>query len=153
MIRLPASVPYLAVLGVAAGLLLGSGCASRPDWIESTLVTVDVTGRWHGTFTGSGGSHSMYVDLALAQSGARVVGTIRAYGAFTFGARSLDGTLEGSVAGDVLRFERTGTPLWGEATVDGDEMTGRFVGVAQMPEGRLVLRRVDRTAAPPMQRP
>jgi hypothetical protein len=35
MIRLPARVPYLAVLGAAAGLLLGSGCASRPDWIEA----------------------------------------------------------------------------------------------------------------------
>jgi hypothetical protein len=48
MSRLPATVPYLAVLGVAAGLLLGSGCVSRPDWIEATLVTVDVTGVWYG---------------------------------------------------------------------------------------------------------
>jgi uncharacterized protein (DUF2236 family) len=47
MIRLPASVLCL----VLAGLLLGSGCASRPDWIEATLVTVDVTGTWRGTLT------------------------------------------------------------------------------------------------------
>jgi hypothetical protein len=41
MLRPPASVPYRVVLGVAAGLLLISGCASRrPDWIEATLVTV-----------------------------------------------------------------------------------------------------------------
>jgi hypothetical protein len=28
-------------------LVLGSGCA-KPDWIQSTLVTVDVTGTWLG---------------------------------------------------------------------------------------------------------
>jgi hypothetical protein len=33
---------------IAAGLLLGSGCASRPDWIEATLVTVEVSGVWSG---------------------------------------------------------------------------------------------------------
>jgi hypothetical protein len=156
MIRLPASVPYLAVLGVAAGLLLGSGCASRPDWIEATLVTVDVTGRWHGTWirAGGGGSDStLYVDLALDQSGASVVGTIRTWGPPA--ARLVDGPLEGSVAGDILRFERAGSSsLRGEATVDGDKMTGYLVGVAAlMPEGRLFLQRVDRATSPPVQRP
>ncbi len=29
-------------------LVIASGCAQRADWIESTLVTVDVTGRWTG---------------------------------------------------------------------------------------------------------
>ena len=33
-----------------ACLLLGaSGCAQRADWIEGTLVTVDVSGIWRGT--------------------------------------------------------------------------------------------------------
>jgi hypothetical protein len=31
------------------------GCA-RPDWIQSTLVTVDVSGTWVGTLTGGGAS-------------------------------------------------------------------------------------------------
>jgi hypothetical protein len=151
MMRRPASVPYLVALGVAA--LLGSGCASRPDWIESTLVTVDVTGRWYGTLMRSGGGsdNTLYVDLALDQSGARVVGTIRTSGP----TRLVDGPLEGSVAGDILRFERAGTSqsLRGEATVNGDEMTGQVVGAAAMPEGRLYLRRADRAAPAPMTSP
>jgi hypothetical protein len=76
MIRLPASVTYLLVLGAAAALLLGSVCASRPDWIESTLVTVDVSGAWHGTLV-AGGGNSARVELMLEQRGARVTGTIR----------------------------------------------------------------------------
>ena len=49
---------------IAATLAIGSGCA-RPDWIESTLVTVDLTGVWQGTFTregayGPGTSHSRF---------------------------------------------------------------------------------------------
>ena len=32
---------------LVAALAGGSGCA-RPDWIEQTLVTVDVTGTWRG---------------------------------------------------------------------------------------------------------
>jgi hypothetical protein len=151
MIRLPARVPYLVALGVAAGLLVGSGCASRPDWIEATLVTVDVTGRWHGRFTTTGGgATTAYVDLSLDQRGSRVVGTIRYYGTTVF--QPADGTLEGSVAGDIFRFERAS--FRGEARVDGDEMTGHVVGVtAWMPEGRLFLRRVDRAASPPMTSP
>jgi hypothetical protein len=35
---------------VLVGLLgAGLGCA-RSDWVGSTLVTVDVTGEWRGTF-------------------------------------------------------------------------------------------------------
>jgi len=35
---------------VPVGLLdAGIGCA-RSDWIGSTLVTVDITGEWRGTF-------------------------------------------------------------------------------------------------------
>ncbi len=40
-----------------AVLAFGSGCA-KPDWIQQTLVTVDVTGVWSGelrTRTLSGG--------------------------------------------------------------------------------------------------
>ena len=32
---------------VATALVLGSGCVKQ-DWIDRTLVTVDVTGNWHG---------------------------------------------------------------------------------------------------------
>jgi hypothetical protein len=38
----------LAALLIVATLLAGVGCA-KTDWIERTLVTVDVTGRGRGT--------------------------------------------------------------------------------------------------------
>jgi hypothetical protein len=44
----------LVPLIVAATLLLGTACAPRPDWIEATLVTVDVNGVWSGDSTGQG---------------------------------------------------------------------------------------------------
>ena len=45
-----------ALIGVLlATVVTGSGCA-KTDWIDRTLVTVDVTGRWTGKwFGGSGG--------------------------------------------------------------------------------------------------
>jgi len=44
-----------AALGViaAAALVVASGCAQK-DWIDRTLVTVDVTGTWEGTHTTTG---------------------------------------------------------------------------------------------------
>ena len=33
---------------IATTLEIGSGCA-KPDWIDGTLVTVDVTGTWTGS--------------------------------------------------------------------------------------------------------
>jgi len=40
---------------LVAVLAFGSGCA-KPDWIQQTLVTVDVTG--HGSLSGAGSSGS-----------------------------------------------------------------------------------------------
>ena len=36
---------------IVAALVFGSGCATS-DWIERTLVTVDVTGTWFGSIPG-----------------------------------------------------------------------------------------------------
>ncbi len=47
---------------IAAVLLLSPGCVKQPDWIETTLVTVDVTGVWEGT--GPGGHQAMTGGLA-----------------------------------------------------------------------------------------
>jgi len=61
-----------------AGLLLttlltmSAACAQREDWIDRTLVTVDVTGAWQGTFTRSGGGPSGEVIFILQQQGAKV---------------------------------------------------------------------------------
>ena len=43
----------LVLIGVA--LVLASGCAQQ-DWIDRTLVTVDVTGSWYGTMRGAAGA-------------------------------------------------------------------------------------------------
>ena len=40
----------------AAVLLFTCGCVTRPDWIEATLVTVDVSGTWEGRSTSPGGA-------------------------------------------------------------------------------------------------
>ena len=45
-----------------------SGCA-KPDWIESTLVTVDVSGHWVGN-TRNGGT----IELRLQHAGPKVTG-------------------------------------------------------------------------------
>ena len=51
---------------VAAMLAIGSGCA-KPDWIEQTLVTVDVTGTWRST-------EGSLVEFVLEQQGSKVKG-------------------------------------------------------------------------------
>jgi len=121
-------IPLLLIAGV---LTLGSGCA-KPDWIEQTLVTVDVTGTWVVT-------DGPRIELKLEQRGSKVTGSM------LFPATSSlnrSPTLEGSVAGDVFRFiETSGESRQGEMTVSGDEMTQSPCRWAQ----RLVcvLRRVD----------
>ncbi len=52
-------------------LLIASGCAQRSDWIEGTLVTVDVTGRWVGV----GG-----FDMTLRQTGPKATGNVNVTG-------------------------------------------------------------------------
>jgi hypothetical protein len=52
---------------VAALLACASSCA-KPDWIEQTLVTVDVTGTWYD----DAGS----LELKLDQQGSKVTGSI-----------------------------------------------------------------------------
>src|SRR5262250_1793490 len=99
----------LAVLALA--VLAGvSGCA-KSDWIDRTLVTVDVTGTWCRLGTES-------ICLELEQTGATVKGLARYKGSV---GRALY-PVDGSVSGDVLRFRHTNEQGAGELTVSGDEM-------------------------------
>lgn len=52
-------------------LVIAAGCA-RSDWIESTLVTVDVAGRWTGTWSGGGGGD---FEISLQQTGPKAKGS------------------------------------------------------------------------------
>jgi hypothetical protein len=104
---------------MATMLAAGSGCA-KPDWIDRTLVTVDVNGTWHGyTLSRSGGASivpEMWLDLR--QEGPKARGRMRTVG---YGVRDWT-PVEGTVAGDVLTFK--GADVSGELTVHGDQMDG-----------------------------
>jgi len=102
---------------IAAALAFGYGCASS-DWIDRTLVTVDVTGTSYGTFPGSGSSDVLF---ELRQQGSTVKGYIR----FSGRSSSSSGPIAGTVAGDVFRFKNPRGSVEGELTVSGDEMNGR----------------------------
>src|SRR5256885_2295302 len=95
------------------------GCA-RADWIESTLVTVDVTGDWMGEwrfpqFTGT-------LQLTLNQRGGRVIGDARVSGLMD---SKNDGAIEGDINGDLIYLRQLHGSLRLELAVNGDVMTGR----------------------------
>ena len=131
---------------IIAVLLFGSGCA-KPDWIQQTLVTVDVTGTWVGTI-GRGGATHADVRLEMEQDGSRVTGTFRLVGAGLGGLPSVrSGPIEGSVTGDVFRFKRTEGLGVAELLVNQDEMTGLADVGSRVP---IFLRRTS-SASPPSQ--
>jgi len=104
------------VIGVA--LVFASGCV-RPDWIEQTLVTVDVTGVWRGTASGSSGSTNQIV-LTLQQNGPKVTGRLDLSGT----GAGVAIPVEGIVNGDLFRFQDKRGSITAELQVSGDEMTG-----------------------------
>ena len=109
----------IASLAIGVFLLSASGCARSPDWIESTLVTVDVTGVWQGDVAraGSGGGS---IGLMLHQSGPKVTGNLM--GSSSIGVDV--GPIDGIVSGDTFRFRSLRGGATGELQVNGDEMTG-----------------------------
>jgi hypothetical protein len=108
----------MARLLIAGALCFGSGCASS-DWIDRTLVTVDVTGTWMGRI-GGGGSSDLWLDLQ--QEGSTVKGSLRLR--VTSGTAQVSGPIEGTVTGDVFRFKNMRGTVEGELTVSVDEMKG-----------------------------
>ena len=141
----------IAGLLLATVLTMSAGCA-KTDWIDRTLVTVDVTGVWEGSVGGIGGTGSSYgvFQFELEQQGSTVKGLTRGYSRGV-GCQGTDvGPIEGTVAGDVFRFRDSRGCIEGELTVSGDEMDGKastFAGSRPFS-----LRRVDpssRPASPP----
>jgi hypothetical protein len=131
---------------IAAALAFGSGCA-KTDWIEQTLVTVDVTGTWSGSFQGAGAYATNSVSFQLEQQGSTVKGYIRVSGGDQSSAHS--GPIDGTVSGDVFRFKNARGSTDGTLTISGDEMNGEgsFFGPR-----RMSLRRIEspsRPASPP----
>jgi hypothetical protein len=131
---------------IAATLAIGSGCA-KTDWIERTLVTVDVTGTWNGSVGGMGTGGGKPPDLLfeLEQQGSTVKAVMRlpaggSSQSVSYGSRINPGPLVSTVASDVFRFRLTNGSLEGELTVSGDEMIGQVSWSGSRP---LSLRRVD----------
>jgi hypothetical protein len=132
---------------LVATLVFASGCA-KTDWIERTLVTVDVTGTWYGygtsSATTSGGmSGNVEIWLELEQEGSRVKGSYRQK---PDQSTNVSGPIEGTVSGDVFRYRLVRGSSDIELTVSGDEMNG------QTSDRRFSLRRVNSsspTGSPP----
>ena|SRR5499433_1504599 len=140
-----------ARLLLAISLAICLGCAKQ-DWIDRTLVTVDVTGAWSGELLSRGGAGGMAqrstVSLTLDQKGSRVTGAFEVVATesalfSSLGARR-SGAVEGTVAGDTFTFRVTNGALAGEMTVSGDEMTGYATALGQYP---MSLRRVSSSPA------
>jgi hypothetical protein len=120
-------------LGLAAALvLLGQGCAKRADWVEGTLVTVDVTGAWKGRMFFVPGGLGEF-EMTLKQRGAKVTGDGR--------LRAQKLAIEGTVRGDVFSFTDPGGRLRAEAAVNGDEMSGEGRMAGQQTAFRFTLSR------------
>jgi hypothetical protein len=129
------------ILILMLSLVVIAGCA-KSDWIQSTLVTVDVTGVWVGSITGGGTSSE--VRLELKQEGPKVTGNFRVLPPYPpWGL--VDGPVEGTVAGEVFIFKQTNGILRGETTVDGDEMR---LTIAASHRIQAVLQRVDSSPPP-----
>jgi hypothetical protein len=140
-----------AIAGVliVAALTFASGCA-RTDWIERTLVTVDVTGTWSGRVTGGTGAGAPTTSgtlwFELEQQGATVKGSMQYVGGAHPDFPSMSRPIEGTVAGDVFRFKQQSGTVEGELAVSGDEMTGQaWIGIRRL----IFLRRVDPSSRPP----
>jgi len=127
---------------LTAVLAFGSGCA-RSDWIDRTLVTVDVTGMWTGSMSTWDGQPSVNaeVSLELQQQGPNVTGHFRTTGGWSYLLSRASGPIEGSVSGDVFRFRRTEGPVSGELTVSGEEMRGEVTLTSRTAD--ISLRRSD----------
>ena len=120
----------MASLLVAAVLALG-GCA-RTDWIDRTLVTVDVSGVWSGRAYIPHATTGLIIDvrLELEQAGPKVKGSMTPSGTISW--RNVDRSptaapIEGTVAGDVFGFKEANGHITGHLTVSGDEMSGEVV--------------------------
>ena len=101
--------------------LASFGCASKAA-VPVAPPTVDVTGRWTGTWIAQGiGAGDAWATLR--QSGAQVTGELTLNGTPDL---NRGGPVEGTIEGNVLTFlwrSRNGHAR-GEFTVEGEEMSG-----------------------------
>ena len=104
-------------VAIVVAFVFASGCAHQ-DWIDRTLVTVDVTGVWRGMLTMTG-INTFNVEMTLAQRGTKVTGQLK-YDVFS----DRSGPVDGTVSGDVFHFTSLRGQPTGDLLVNGDEMSG-----------------------------
>jgi len=121
----------IAGASFVAALVFGFGCA-RSDWIEQTLVTVDVTGTWQGSTVDG------WFELVLEQQGPKVSGSVLIRGLRGSG-NNISGPLDGAMRGDEFTFRQTNGRMRGTTNVSGDEMSGLVEVYSSAP---ILLRRV-----------
>ena len=139
LLRSLTAMKVLIGLLIATTLVIESGCA-KSDWIDRTLVTVDVTGTWQGS------TDNAWVELVLEQQGEpRVKGSWQVKGAKNMG-NTFSGPIDGDVTGDFFRFRDSRGQLEGALTVSGGEMDSRvsFLGSSRP----IILRLVDSSSPP-----
>jgi hypothetical protein len=120
MKSLPAVIIGLVVVAAA-------GCAGGGGSV-TVAPTVDVTGKWAGTFVSSVGGSTIgigwgTIELTLMQTGSQVNGNLVVKGAVS----DPSGPFEGTVSGNELRIIQP-SKLNGIFTVRGDSMSGDVRG-------------------------
>jgi hypothetical protein len=118
-----------SLLAVIIGLVVvaAAGCAGGGG-SATVAPTVDVTGKWAGTFVSSAGGSTIgigggTIELTLKQTGSQVNGNLVVRGAVS----DPSGPFEGTVSGNELRMIQPSE--WnGIFTVRGDSMSGDVRG-------------------------
>jgi hypothetical protein len=118
-------------LGIIMLLLMVVGGCARPDWIESMLVTVDVTGTWSGRVGTSGSVSARYpavgslpAEMTLQQEGPNVTGLVKTL-RISGSSVPYDSPISGTVNGDVVRLSAGSVKF--ELVVEGDRMSGSWI--------------------------
>jgi hypothetical protein len=109
---------FVLVMIAMAGCAGGIGPAM-------TAPTVDVTGKWAGTWVATNPSlGSGIIEMTLKQTGSQYSGDLLVTGAPT----DPTGPTQGEISGDQVRIVRPSN-LTGSLTVQGDSMSGIVQGV------------------------
>jgi len=117
----------LARMVIGMAVLAVAGCAGETVGPPQVAPTVDVTGKWVGTWTavranlGNG-----RIEMTLQQTGSKYTGNLLVTGAPT----DPTGPTEGVVSGNQLRVLRPPS-ITGGFTVQGDTMSGTIGGVIE----------------------
>ena len=124
----------LSSMLLALAALAAAGCAGG---VETVAPTVDVTGKWAGTWVMTttwgvlgyqqGGVGSGSIQMTLTQTGSEYTGTLLATGPPVNPSRPTQGIVSGNQA-RVMQFPLlpicVGGDMTGMLTVQGDSMTG-----------------------------